>query len=631
MQRITHKITIACVSALFGAIHCLPLAIAHAQANVSETTLFYRCYGHLTQMRPARTDALLADVRAGRKTAIQACTEVLDRARLTANAGTTIQDPNDTTAKKVLYSMYQLHRSWAREQVLFNPTGAETLLASEPWFDDSPYGAFVTRSLFSANHPVHSITQGNEFVQAVRTTMNPPKVYNGVPSTVATREKAFRLGDQHPFAPRGEPIGMRAVSIAPINWTRFGDLLGSMPEFTTLQSAPSETRALTEINFQSASELQGNLTESVQYAIWIQGQIQIPQAGSYTFYLDVDDAGMLYLDGTRVLDKTISATRGSEGSVTRTMTAGAHALELRYAQRSGAGKFIFRWEGPGISKQVVPASALSGLQARSYLHGNPQKVELTGSEGGGFIGNHNYLLTTFTEPDPRYTPNGAELTNRSWARAVLHDALCRDLPAVREADAEMFANPDSAVPFRQVAGCTTCHASIDRQAGVIRGLRWSILATVGNDPPVPDWYGLLGVRMLVPTAPLATDWPDSADPNYGARPAYGHLYFRNYKGELVDRVIQSVEQLGAAIREQDDHYLCFAKRYYEYFLGISVDLGDPGDPSYRSPNKADAYHRAKVIDIGLRLKQHGSLRQVILDILGSAEYRKSDYGVSYSG
>jgi hypothetical protein len=148
---------------------------------------------------------------------------------------------------------------------------------------------------------------------------------------------------------------------------------------------------------------------------------------------------------------------------------------------------------------------------------------------------------------------------------------------------------------------------------------------------VPDWYGLLGVRMLVPTAPLATDWPDSADPNYGARPAYGHLYFRNYKGELVDRVIQSVEQLGAAIREQDDHYLCFAKRYYEYFLGISVDLGDPGDPSYRSPNKADAYHRAKVIDIGLRLKQHGSLRQVILDILGSAEYRKSDYGVSYSG
>ena len=108
-------------------------------------------------------------------------------------------------------------------------------------------------------------------------------------------------------------------------------------------------------------------------------------------------------------------------------------------------------------------------------------------------------------------------------------------------------------------------------------------------------------------------------------------YFRTYKGELIDRSVNSIENLGTVISEQDDYYSCFAKRYYSYFLGIEVELGDPGNILYPQLNGPDQYHRSKVIDLGLRLKNHKSLRQLILDIIASADYRLSDFGISNQG
>ena len=100
---------------------------------------------------------------------------------------------------------------------------------------------------------------------------------------------------------------------------------------------------------------------------------------------------------------------------------------------------------------------------------------------------------------------------------------------------------------------------------------------------------------------------------------------------MVDTVVHSFEELGSAIRSQDDYYSCFAKRYYKYFTGINVELGDPGDPSYPTLNGPEAYHRAQVLAYADRLKSSKSLSQLVFDILNSKEYRMSDYGITYQG
>jgi hypothetical protein len=47
-----------------------------------------------------------------------------------------------------------------------------------------------------------------------------------------------------------------------------------------------------------------------------------------------------------------------EKSGTVTLTAGYHAIRLEYYENTLGASLIFSWQGPGIAKQVVPASAL---------------------------------------------------------------------------------------------------------------------------------------------------------------------------------------------------------------------------------------------------------------------------------
>lgn len=623
MKRFKAILFLAALGA-FGAAYDVALA-----ENLSELAFFHRCYAHLTQQRPQPSNTLLAEVKAGTKSALQACTEVLDRARFTADSGTKIADDTDAVAKAALYSMHQLHRSWQRDLAIFDPIVNNEIIATNAWYEDNPLGAYITRALFSPGSDVRTVVQGSDFLQPVRLTMSPPASFGGVPSTVVGAETEFSLGAQQPFAPRSQLLGIRSVSIAPINFflpVRFTNL-AAMPDFANIGVSPRATQAIANVNFADITAVRGPLAETEQFAIQIRGNLQIASAGSYRLFLNVDDAGDLYIDQSMVINRTATG----EGFVDLSLTAGSHALEIQYRQRLTTARLIMNWQGPGFTKQVVPASALSGLQADYYIESQPPPIRLTGNNGGGFMGNHNYFLTTFQEADRNFVPNGQERTNRSWARGVLNDALCRDVPVVRETDVTEFVIPASIVPFRQAAACVSCHATLDRQASLIRGLRWNPLLTIGNTSPVPDQFGILGVNMLAPSLPSLTTWTDTIDSLYGKRQPYGHFFFRNYRGELIDRIVNSLDELGTAITDQDDYYTCFAKRYYRYFLGIEVELGDPGNQLYPLLNGADNYHRSKVIELGMALKTHGSLRQLILDILAGSEYRMSDFGISYQG
>jgi hypothetical protein len=78
--------------------------------------------------------------------------------------------------------------------------------------------------------------------------------------------------------------------------------------------------------------------------------VNFPVAGTYVFTAEVDDGVRLYIDGnpTPVFDNfSSSGSRVIVGN--RALSAGNHALELQYAERTGEAKIKFTW-----SQLIVP-------------------------------------------------------------------------------------------------------------------------------------------------------------------------------------------------------------------------------------------------------------------------------------
>jgi hypothetical protein len=95
------------------------------------------------------------------------------------------------------------------------------------------------------------------------------------------------------------------------------------------------------------------------YAARFRGYLQVPSAGLYILRLRSCDGSRLYLDGQLAVDND-----GVHGAWTRdslgALAAGTHELRIEYFKNwaDGADELGLEWEGPGIARSPVPASAL---------------------------------------------------------------------------------------------------------------------------------------------------------------------------------------------------------------------------------------------------------------------------------
>ena len=89
----------------------------------------------------------------------------------------------------------------------------------------------------------------------------------------------------------------------------------------------------------------------------LEGYLNVPETGVYTFSLEANDGAVLYLndqliidnDGghrTQILDSKIGLKKGW------------HPIKVDYFQQGGAKTLNLVWEGPGVKSQMVPADAL---------------------------------------------------------------------------------------------------------------------------------------------------------------------------------------------------------------------------------------------------------------------------------
>ncbi|MGE0616575.1 MAG: hypothetical protein AB7P04_13145 [Bacteriovoracia bacterium] len=243
------------------------------------------------------------------------------------------------------------------------------------------------------------------------------------------------------------------------------------------------------------------------------------------------------------------------------------------------------------------------------------------SGNSGILGSNSYIYGNI--PGSR-RPDGALAMNRILAKNTLESLLCLKAPFIRDADAAGYVTPGAAAPFRTNAQCMACHYTQDS------------LSAAWRNYAVSGYLVIEGDKTAFASRYPANGGPNSqlnhhlvqASGNYGSTYPYFTLKFRSYlegaplkEFNVIDVINsdQALARMGQIFSEQDEFYACAAKRYFAHFTGIDANFADPG----RTPlNAQEIYYKAKVLELGQRLKQHQSLRTLIQEIVESELFQK---------
>ena len=103
------------------------------------------------------------------------------------------------------------------------------------------------------------------------------------------------------------------------------------------------------------------------FAVRWRGMVNIPASGSWTFYVTSDDGIRLWIDQGLLTGQWIDRGAATD-SAAITLSAGLHDVTVEYYERGGGAVAQLEWSGPGVGRQIVPASSLS-LPPENGLNG----------------------------------------------------------------------------------------------------------------------------------------------------------------------------------------------------------------------------------------------------------------------
>lgn len=124
------------------------------------------------------------------------------------------------------------------------------------------------------------------------------------------------------------------------------------------QRANEVARGPEAVNLALAADapLGEGVTDAVAHLAW-EGKIVAPFDGAYTFTLDTDAGGAVFIDRSTVVNSWRGGATSASGATT--LSAGEHRIRIDYrTNENGAErKCVLRWSGP-VEDEIVPASQL---------------------------------------------------------------------------------------------------------------------------------------------------------------------------------------------------------------------------------------------------------------------------------
>jgi hypothetical protein len=129
----------------------------------------------------------------------------------------------------------------------------------------------------------------------------------------------------------------------------------TLPVFANLKATQHWTSYEFNLN---RDQIQGYLGKDPHsFATVFEGYVQIDQPGDYTFFTRSDDGSRLFVDGTAIVNND-----GDHGVLEKnggiTLTPGKHPIRVEYYNGEGGFWLDVLYRGPGVPKQLIPASKL---------------------------------------------------------------------------------------------------------------------------------------------------------------------------------------------------------------------------------------------------------------------------------
>jgi arylsulfatase A-like enzyme len=203
------------------------------------------------------------------------------------------------------------------------------------------------------------ITTGSEPFKIYDVTTDPAQANDLAPSLPAVQSRMQGLaltarrpgaGIARPYDHLPLPAAAPAATSLGVRWQSFSDPTATwqwVPEFRDMTSTADGTTAAPTLSVRPGDE---------HFGLLFSGFIQIPTAGSYTFYLDSDTGSDFFLHEGHL----IANDRNHSPSVTSAavnLAAGLHPFRLYYRHSTGSRNLNLEWSGPGIGRQTIPAAA----------------------------------------------------------------------------------------------------------------------------------------------------------------------------------------------------------------------------------------------------------------------------------
>lgn len=294
-------------------------------------------------------------------------------------------------------------------------------------------------------------------------------------------------------------------------------------------------------------------------------------------------------------------------------------------------------DAPRIVIPLTPSFGRDKLDKRLYASRikKGDRTNFTEHYGGGVLGSPAFLINNM---ENNGNLDGGERINRRWANNSFYDIMCLTLPTLRDTDVtgEMNRYKGSQLSFRTDRSCQRCHATLDNMADASKNIEMAVTASGTFLRILRDKYKgqaftnhrvmykhnvALTMNEKVPIGKNKDICEKDLDSDrcYSRRPAVGKLFYRDYKGRLVNQSVNGIQDLGNKISRRDDIYMCAAKRYYEFLTGVNIPIQNAN-----TSDKFVKHHYNQIIKLGTNLKKNGSLRNLIEGILKTPAFKALD-------
>jgi hypothetical protein len=133
----------------------------------------------------------------------------------------------------------------------------------------------------------------------------------------------------------------------------------ALEEFPTVaaEKKPDLRRIDKEISFEATEgKFAATEFEDHFFVRWT-GVLRVPADGKVTLYAESDDGSRVFIESKLIVDNGgLHGMEEKSGEVE--LKAGDHEIRVEYFENTGGAGCKLSWEGKGIEKKIIPASAL---------------------------------------------------------------------------------------------------------------------------------------------------------------------------------------------------------------------------------------------------------------------------------